>query len=64
MKGLFVYEVEGYFSQDPMKLAGVQEYRIIEFILHDCLSAVKIGLNRIGRHTKTRAEERNANNCH
>jgi hypothetical protein len=41
MKGPSLHEVEGYFSQDPMKLAGVQKYRVIEFILHDCQPAVK-----------------------
>jgi hypothetical protein len=41
MKERSLHEVEGYFSQEPMKLAGVQEYRAIEFILHDCEPVVK-----------------------
>jgi len=30
------HEVDGFFANDPMLLAGVQEYRITEFLKHDC----------------------------
>jgi len=36
MKGSSKEEIEEYFSKDPMKIAGIQEYRIIEFKLHEC----------------------------
>ncbi len=41
MKGPSLREVEAYFRADPMKTAGVQEYRVIEFALHDCQPAVR-----------------------
>lgn len=36
MKGASAREVEAYFDGDPMKIAGVQDYRIVEFRLYDC----------------------------
>lgn len=41
MKGATLQEVEAYFDKDPMKVAGVQKYGIIEFRLHECQPAVK-----------------------
>ena len=41
MKMSSLEEVQAYFAGDPMKVAGVQDYRIIEFKLHDCQPAVK-----------------------
>lgn len=34
-------EAEKYISMDPLKLAGIQEYNILEFKLHDCQPALK-----------------------
>jgi uncharacterized protein YciI len=34
-------DVERYLAEDPMKLAGVQEDRPIEFKLHDCQPEVR-----------------------
>ncbi len=33
--------VEAYLAADPMKVAGVQEYRPIEFNLHDCQPPIR-----------------------
>ena len=41
MKSSSLKEVEDYFSNDPMKIAGIQEYKIIEFKLHECQSEIK-----------------------
>ena len=41
MKGPSLRDVEAYFAKDPMKLAGVQDYKVVEFKLHDCQPAVK-----------------------
>jgi uncharacterized protein YciI len=35
LRGSSIEAIENYFQKDPMKVAGVQEYRIIEFKLHD-----------------------------
>lgn len=34
MKGNSIEEVEAYLSADPLKTAGVQDYRVIEFQPH------------------------------
>jgi uncharacterized protein YciI len=41
MKASSLNEVENYFSEDPLKIAGVQEYRPIEFKLHDAQPMLK-----------------------
>ena len=41
MKGSSLDEIEEYFSNDPMKIKGIQEYKIIEFNLHECQQMVK-----------------------
>jgi len=41
MKAESLEAVEALFAQDPMRLAGVQEYEITEFKLHDCQPEVR-----------------------
>jgi len=41
MKAASLAEVEAYLAADPMTVAGVQEYRPVEFGLHDCQPAVR-----------------------
>ncbi len=41
MKMASLEEAESYLASDPMKVAGVQDYRPIEFKLHDCQPSVR-----------------------
>jgi uncharacterized protein YciI len=41
MKANSLDEVENYFSIDPLKVSNIQEYRIVEFKLHECQPLVK-----------------------
>jgi DNA-binding transcriptional ArsR family regulator/uncharacterized protein YciI len=41
MKADSPQEIEAYFNEDPMKVAGVQDYKVVEFNLHDCQPMVK-----------------------
>lgn len=41
MKGESLKDAENYFSSDPLKKSGVQDYEIIEFELHDCQPMLK-----------------------
>ena len=41
MKAINLEEVESFIFKDPINIAGVQEYHIVEFKLHDCQSMVK-----------------------
>ena len=41
MKMASLDDVQDYLAADPMKMAGIQEYRAIEFKLHDCQPAIK-----------------------
>lgn len=41
MKMSSLEDVEAYFAGDPMKVGGVQDYRVTEFKLHDCQSAIR-----------------------
>ena len=34
MKAKSIEEVDAYLSADPLKVSGVQDYRVIEFITH------------------------------
>ncbi len=45
MKGPSRQEVEAWFSRDPMKVAGVQDYHVVEFKLHDCQPSVRTWFN-------------------
>ena len=36
-----IEEVEAYLAGDPLKVAGVQDYRVVEFRLHDCQPEVR-----------------------
>ena len=45
MKGSSLQEIESYFAKDPMKIAGIQEYKIIEFKLHNCQMILKEWFN-------------------
>ena len=38
-------EIEDYLSKDPLKTAGIQEYRIVEFKLHKCQNIAKEWFN-------------------
>ena len=40
MKAMDLEEIERFISNDPLYLADVQEYRIVEFNVHDCQSMV------------------------
>jgi uncharacterized protein YciI len=41
LKGTSLNEIEEFFSKDPMKISGIQEYKIIEFKLHECQNILK-----------------------
>ena len=41
MKARSLEEVKTYLSEDPLDILGIQEYRIIEFKLHDCQPFLK-----------------------
>jgi len=41
LKSASAREVEAYFDGDPMKIAGVQDYKIVEFGLYDCQPETK-----------------------
>lgn len=45
MKAVSLEEVEKFVSMDPLKKADVQEYRIVEFKLHDCQPVLKEWFN-------------------
>jgi uncharacterized protein YciI len=41
IKGQSLVDIENYLSKDPLKILGVQEYKIVEFKLHDCQPMLK-----------------------
>ncbi|MPN50642.1 hypothetical protein SDC9_198274 [bioreactor metagenome] len=41
MKGESQEEIETYLSKDPLKILRIQEYRILEFKVHDCQPMLK-----------------------
>ncbi len=41
IKRMSLREVENYLAKDPLKILGVQEYRIVEFKLHECQDLLK-----------------------
>lgn len=40
-KALSLEVVEEFLSNDPLQASGVQDYKIIEFRLHDCQDTIK-----------------------
>ena len=41
IKGQSLEEIENYLSKDPLKVKGVQDYKIVEFKLHKCKTMLK-----------------------
>ncbi len=41
LKGSSRQEIEAYLDEDPMKRAGVQGYKVVEFCPYDCQQVVK-----------------------
>ena len=41
IKGQSRQEIEDYFSKDPLQIAGIQDYKIVEFELYDCQAFLK-----------------------
>lgn len=41
MKAESLEEVEAFFAKDPMQVAGIQSYQIVEFALFNCQDAVR-----------------------
>jgi uncharacterized protein YciI len=41
IKGQSLVDIENYLSEDPLKISGIQEYKIVEFKLHDCQTMLK-----------------------
>ncbi|HEY8891706.1 MAG TPA: YciI family protein [Clostridium sp.] len=41
IKGQSLVDIENYLSKDPLKTLGIQEYKIVEFKLHDCQAMLK-----------------------
>lgn len=41
IKGQSLVDIENYFVKDPLKTLGVQDYRIVEFKVHDCQPMLK-----------------------